>query len=118
MLKKAVFRDRKLLDAARDMPCQFCGAEDGTVVMAHSNHHDKGMAMKASDCFIAALCFFHHNMVDGRILPHMGQETRELIWKTAHKNTLTRLLELNLLKPEAISLLVKHGSLLPSQFPD
>jgi hypothetical protein len=27
-----MYRNRKLLDAARELPCQHCGVSDGTVV--------------------------------------------------------------------------------------
>ena len=51
-------RSPALLKACREIPCQHCGIEDGTVVAAHSNEsrHGKGRGIKASDIYIAALC--------------------------------------------------------------
>lgn len=93
------------------MDCQHCGADDGTIVMAHSNHHDKGMGTKASDCYVAALCFYCHNIVDGRTLPNMTQLLRDAIWQASHKNTITRLMDMKLLDPQAVQLLVQSGSI-------
>lgn len=60
------YRNRKLLDLARDQPCANCGAEDGTVVAAHSNCgiHGKGKSLKAHDCFHAHLCHRCHAWLD------------------------------------------------------
>jgi len=43
-----------------------CGAQDGTVVAAHSNSlaDGKGKGIKASDFKIAALCFRCHHELD------------------------------------------------------
>ena len=55
-----------LLRLARDQACANCGAQDGTVVAAHSNHaeHGKGAALKAHDCFHAHLCSRCHAWLD------------------------------------------------------
>ena len=55
-----------LLRLARDQACANCGAQDGTVVAAHSNHvdHGKGWAIKANDCFTAHLCWKCHAWLD------------------------------------------------------
>ncbi len=60
------FRSPALLRLARDESCANCGAEDGTVVAAHSNlsRHGKGKSLKASDCFIAFLCHRCHSWLD------------------------------------------------------
>jgi hypothetical protein len=50
-----VYRNRALLDLARDQACVECGRNDGTVVAAHSNE-DKGMGMKTSDATVMFLC--------------------------------------------------------------
>ena len=65
------YRNRSFLDLARDMPCMKCGAQDGTVVMAHSNQqeHGKGMGIKAHDCFTAALCHKCHEQIDSGKAP-------------------------------------------------
>jgi hypothetical protein len=57
MQKFRYVRSKKLLEACREIPCQLCGAQDGTVVAAHSNQakHGKGRGIKASDEFVAAL---------------------------------------------------------------
>ena len=84
--KTKYLRDKKRLEACRSLPCQHCGAEDGTVVAAHSNEgiHGKGRGIKASDEFIAALCFTCHANIDqGR----MSKEDRTQIWHNAHIKT-------------------------------
>ena len=60
------YRNRKLLDLARDESCANCGAEDQTIVSAHSNlsRHGKGKSLKAHDVFIAFLCFRCHSWLD------------------------------------------------------
>ncbi len=60
------FRSPALLRLARDESCANCGAEDGTVVAAHSNlsRHGKGKSLKAHDCYIAFLCFRCHSWLD------------------------------------------------------
>ena len=84
--KTKYLRDKKRLEACRSLPCQHCGAEDGTVVAAHSNEgvHGKGRGIKASDEFIAALCFTCHANIDqGRI----SKQERTQIWQNAHIKT-------------------------------
>lgn len=66
-----------------------CGMADGTVVAAHSNQsiHGKGRGVKASDQFVAALCFRCHSELD------QGKGSREAkvqMWDEAHR--LTRML--------------------------
>ena len=55
-----------LLRLARDQACANCGAQDGTVVAAHSNQliHGKGKSIKAHDCFHAHLCARCHAWLD------------------------------------------------------
>lgn len=86
----ANWRCPAILREARFHPCQSCGADDGTIVAAHSNQlkHGKGMGIKAHDCFIAYLCHRCHDIVDGRSYHKLDQETREYTWTTAHKNTI------------------------------
>lgn len=59
-------RSPALLKACRELACQHCGKEDGTVVAAHSNQgkHGKGRSVKASDVYVAALCFNCHTVLD------------------------------------------------------
>mgnify|MGYP003353935617 FL=1 len=61
-----MYRNKALLEAVRESPCQICGAEDGTVVAAHSNQlrDGKGKAIKAHDFRIAALCYRCHHEID------------------------------------------------------
>lgn len=60
------YRNRKLLDLARDQACVMCGAQDGTVVAAHSNlgEHGKGWGLKAHDSMHAWLCHRCHTEYD------------------------------------------------------
>ncbi len=60
------FRSPILLRQARDQSCVHCGADDGTIVAAHSNmpEHGKGQSIKANDCFIAHLCGNCHRWLD------------------------------------------------------
>ena len=88
--KTKYLRDKKRLQACRNLPCQHCGAEDGTVVAAHSNEgiHGKGRGIKASDEFIAALCSCCHKNIDqGR----MSKQERTEIWHNAHIKTIALL---------------------------
>jgi hypothetical protein len=88
--KTKYLRDKKRLEACRNLPCQHCGAEDGTVVAAHSNEgiHGKGRGIKASDEFVAALCFTcHANLDQGR----MSKEEKLRMWRDAHLKTISLL---------------------------
>jgi len=60
------FRSRKLLDLARGQSCVMCGADDETIVAAHSNlqEHGKGMGHKAHDAMHAWLCHGCHAELD------------------------------------------------------
>ena len=80
------YRNKKLLEIVRDSPCQLCGAEDGTVVAAHSNQlrDGKGRSIKAHDDRIAALCFRCHTDIDqGK----MSREDKQDLWEMAHRKT-------------------------------
>jgi transcription elongation factor Elf1 len=82
------YRNQKLLEAVRDFPCQHCGAEDGTVVAAHSNRgrHGKGMGIKAHDWAIAALCHRCHMELDQGHL--YDRVTKYEMWDQAFCKTL------------------------------
>lgn len=85
------YRNRKLLDLAKGQACQLCGAQDGTIVAAHSNQskHGKGMSIKAHDCFIAWLCHrCHHELDQGSA---WTRAEREHYWQAAHERTLLRM---------------------------
>lgn len=81
------YRNKKLLEVVRESPCQLCGAEDGTVVAAHSNQlrDGKGRSIKAHDYRIAALCFSCHSQIDQG--SKMSREDRVEIWEMAHRKT-------------------------------
>lgn len=84
-------RSPALLKACRELCCQHCGAKDGTVVAAHSNQsiHGKGGRIKASDVFVAALCFLCHAEIDQG--SRLDQETKEDIWTRAWVRTVAEL---------------------------
>jgi len=70
------YRNRKLLDLAKQRSCVMCGTDDNTIVSAHSNlqEHGKGMGIKANDCMVAWLCHKCHAEYDqGR---QMSKEQR------------------------------------------
>lgn len=86
MNKFNYIRDTRILEFCRTLSCQACMAEDGTVVAAHSNQakHGKGRGIKASDQYVAALCYRCHYMID------QGRESRDIkvaIWDAAHDRT-------------------------------
>lgn len=106
----ANWRSPAILREARHHPCQYCDADDGTIVAAHSNkyQHGKGGAIKAHDCFIAYLCFRCHQIVDGN--GNYPQQLREDLWTTAHKRTMTLPAVQKLLDHRAQFLLKAFGS--------
>jgi hypothetical protein len=94
--KFAYVRSPALLKACRELACQNCEIRDGTVVAAHSNQarHGKGRGIKASDIFVAALCFHCHSKIDqGKDL---SQDEREAIWQTAYVRTMQLLVKTGL----------------------
>lgn len=89
------WRNQKLLEAVRELPCSNCGAQDGTVVAAHRNE-GKGMGIKVSDSLVAALCYSCHAELDqGR---SMTREERRSMWDRAAVKTYQRLIETGLLR--------------------
>lgn len=79
-------RDKKLTALARDQACVNCGAQDGTVVWAHSNlgEHGKGMGLKAHDCMGMFLCSICHHQLDQGFM-WTKQEKRELTYSLVCK---------------------------------
>ena len=72
----------------RDSPCQRCGAQDGTVVAAHSNQlrDGRGVGHKTHDYRIAALCYRCHNEIDyGK---SMNRQDKLEAWEDAHRKTI------------------------------
>lgn len=84
-------RSKPLLEAFRILPCQNCGADDGTVAAAHSNwaEHGHGRGIKASDVFCASLCFTCHGRLD-QGSDMTGEERRDM-WDAAHKKSVQKL---------------------------
>ena len=96
----ANWRSPKYLAAARDQPCARCGAQDGTVVAAHSNRqqHGKGMGIKAHDIFVADLCRRCHDWYDGRGSVTESSDERQIEWQQAHEVTLLNRLKRGIIK--------------------
>jgi len=99
MFGSAVYRNKRLLEAVRDAPCQCCGRQDGTIVAAHSNQlrDGKGRGIKAHDYRIAALCFKCHSELDQGM--RLSRKEREEMWESAHRATIGWLFENDHLKP-------------------
>jgi len=88
-----IYRNKHLLEIVRLLPCQHCGANDGTVVAAHSNQlrDGKGRGLKAHDYRISALCFTCHTEIDqGATLSKAERVER---WEEAHRKTIAQLFE-------------------------
>ena len=66
--RQGIYRNRKLLDLARVLPCQagLDGCRHGPTCAGHSNQivHGKGWAIKSHDCFVAALDAPCHEAID------------------------------------------------------
>ena len=85
-------RSKALLKAVASMPCQLCGHP--CTQAAHSNQaiHGKGLGIKASDIYTAALCLHHHHEIDqGNTLSKQERIDR---WNHAHEKTVTELVAL------------------------
>lgn len=92
-----MYRNKKLLETARLLPCQHCGTEDNSIVMAHSNQlrDGKGKGIKAHDYRVAALCFrCHHELDQGS---RMSKQERVEMWEEAHRKTIGLLFERELI---------------------
>lgn len=93
--KHNYIRSKKLLENARLIPCQWCGADDGTIVAAHTNWGGgKGRGIKADDNLIASLCFSCHTELDQGAMMTKGE--RQGMWRVAHDRTVGKLSELDL----------------------
>ena len=70
-----------------------CGAQDGTVVAAHSNQlrDGKGKGIKAHDYRIAAMCFKCHYEIDQG--SKMSKVERLKVFEDAHRATIGWLFE-------------------------
>ena len=89
------YRNKKLLNLAKDAPCMLCGSSDGTVVAAHSNQlrDGKGTGIKSSDFRIAYVCYTHHDMIDND--KRLDKQERINLWEDAHRKTIAWLFENN-----------------------
>jgi hypothetical protein len=84
------YRNKKLLELCRELPCQVCGRNNGTVVAAHRNE-GKGIGLKVSDALVASLCFECHSEMDnGKTLT---KEERRDMWNRAYINTIQQFIE-------------------------
>lgn len=93
-----IYRNKTLLEIARDMPCQHCGIDDGTVVAAHSNQlrDGKGRGIKSHDYRIASLCYTCHMELDqGK---NLSKQERVEMWEEAHRKTIGLLFDNNKLQ--------------------
>lgn len=88
-----IYRNKRLLEAVRDFPCQHCGISDSTICAAHSNQlrDGKGRGIKAHDYRIAALCYRCHSDLDQGST--MSKQERIDMWEEAHRKTLGLLFE-------------------------
>ena len=88
-----MYRNKRLLEVVRNLPCQLCGQSDGTVVAAHSNQlrDGKGRGLKCSDALIAALCYRCHAEIDQG--SKLSKGSRVEMWESAHKATIKELFE-------------------------
>ena len=85
--KRQYVRSKAMMEAYRKIPCQHCGADDGTVCGAHANWSQlgKGGHIKADDNRAASLCFECHMALDqGRLTT---KEQRQQAWWSAHVAT-------------------------------
>jgi phage terminase large subunit GpA-like protein len=93
--KHEYIRSKELLRVARQIPCQHCGADDGTIVAAHTNWQGgKGRGIKADDNLIASLCYRCHSEIDQG--SKLDKSQRQAIWANAHDKTVKKLMSLGL----------------------
>ena len=93
--KHQYIRSTNLLRNAREIPCQHCGADDGTVVAAHTNWQGgKGRGIRADDNLISSLCYLCHMEIDQG--SKLDKSERQKIWLAAHKQTVRKLQEYGL----------------------
>lgn len=84
------FRCKALTDMCHELPCQCqrLSCLGGKSVPAHSNQgkHGKGWAIKAHDCFVAAMCNDCHYEVDnGR---RLSEPKRIELWNDGWRTTM------------------------------
>jgi hypothetical protein len=88
--KHQYVRSKAMMEAYRKIPCQHCGADDGTVCGAHANWgFGRGRGIKADDNRCASLCFRCHSHLDqGK---NLSKAERQELWDAAHIKTVTTL---------------------------
>jgi hypothetical protein len=94
------YRNRKLLDAVRELPCCWPLPHQcvGLVEPAHSNQirDGKGKGIKAHDYRVAAICHAAHAELDqGR---DMTKDERREAWDEAHRRTVGLMFECNIVR--------------------
>jgi CRISPR/Cas system-associated protein Cas10 (large subunit of type III CRISPR-Cas system) len=91
--KRQYVRSKKLMEAYRQIECQHCGRDDGTVCGAHSNSsaHGKGRGIKADDNSCASLCYVCHSAMDQG--SHLSRMQREEMHANAHVKTVRELVK-------------------------
>jgi len=85
-----VYRSKKLLELCRQLPCQVCGRNNGTVVAAHRNE-GKGMGLKVSDALVCSMCFECHSEMDNG--KSLTKDERRDMWNRAFINTMKEFIE-------------------------
>lgn len=85
-----IYRNKKLLETLRELPCMNCGQIDGTVCAAHRNQ-GKGMGMKVSDALVAAMCHRCHTELDNG--NSYSRDERRDCWNQAYIKTMQYLIE-------------------------
>ena len=91
--ERCMYRNKRLLELARESYCQHCGIQDGTIVAAHSNQlrDGKGRGLKAHDYRVAFLCSKDHYELDQGY--GMAKFERVAMWEEAHRKTIGWLFE-------------------------
>lgn len=92
-----MYRNKALLRCVSSLPCQLCGRQ-GETQAAHANwtEYGKGMAIKAHDCYVAALCVHCHQSIDQGSKLDYGE--RKELWEAAWRKTILVLFEDGLLE--------------------
>ena len=85
-----IYRNQKLTQLLRQLPCQHCGIMSETVCAAHRNE-GKGMGIKVSDALCAALCYECHYTLD--MGKELTKEERRDMWNRAYVTTMQYLWE-------------------------
>lgn len=83
-------RNRKLLDALRELPCTADFPHDcrGQIVACHANDaiFGRGFAYKTPDHFTAAMCKDAHDIIDGR-KGGWSKDDKRYAWLRAYVRT-------------------------------